>query len=382
MTDPQPLVAIVGTVGVPARYGGFETLAEQLARNIDPAQALLLLYGQKSAYAVTERAGDFAGHRRHFMPLSANGVQSMVHDALTMAHAALVARADIMLVLGTSGAWMLPLVRLLRPSLLVVTNIDGLEWRRDKFGPLTKRLLKTLEWFAVKSSHAIIADNAALVPIVRDIHGIDPALIAYGGDHVQVTAAPGPAPQGHWLAIARVEPENNSAMILEGAAAAGVALVFVGNWDTNAYGRALKSQWGGVAGLTLHDPVYDQPTLARLRAGAAGYIHGHSVGGTNPSLVEALFETDRVLAYDCAFNRATLDDQGDYFPSAAALAVALARPGSGAIAAGPLNMLRHRYRWRTIAADYLAILRGGGRSATAGETGPAPRVPRVGDATS
>ena len=355
MVKLSPLIGIVGTVGVPARYGGFETLAEQLARNIDPAQSRLLLYGQKSAYTAAERAGPFAGHRRCFLPLAANGVQSMVHDALAMLHAALIARVDVLLVLGTSGAWALPIVRLLRPSIRIVTNIDGLEWRRDKFGRRAKALLKLLEWFAVKASHSVIADNDALVPIVRTIHGIEPVMIAYGGDHVQVPPAPGPAPVGHWLAIARIEPENNSAMILEGAALAGVQLIFVGNWAANDYGRDLTSRWGSTAGLTLHDPIYEQATLALLRESAVGYVHGHSVGGTNPSLVEALFDTDRVLAFDCAFNRMTLADQGEYFNSTTALAAALAQPGSGTIPIAALQSLRTRYLWRSIADDYLRV---------------------------
>jgi hypothetical protein len=359
LAEAVPRIGIVGTMGTPARYGGFETLVEQLARNIAPETAVLHLYGQRSAYAPAERVGNFAGHPRHFMPLLANGVQSMAHDAISMLHAALVVRVDVLLVLGTSGAWALPIVRLLRPSMRIVTNIDGLEWRRDKFGTSAKRLLKLLEWLAVKASQAVVADNAALVPIVRQLHGIDPVLIAYGGDHVLVPAAPGNAPWGHWLAIARVEPENNSAMILEAAAAAAVHLIFVGNWNTNAYGRALKEKWAEVPGLALMDPVYDQAQLARLRAGAVGYVHGHSVGGTNPSLVEALFETDRILAFDCSFNRATLDELGQYFASAADLGSALGNSESGTIAPTPLQGLRDRYRWAGIAAAYLAVLESG-----------------------
>jgi len=364
LADSAPNIGVVGTVGVPARYGGFETLVEQLARHVPADSAILHLYGQKSAYAPAERIGDFVGHPRHFMPLSANGAQSMGHDALAMLHAALVMRVDAMLLLGTSGAWALPIVRLLRPSMWIVTNIDGLEWRRDKFGKWAKRLLKLLEWFAVRSSSAIIADNSALVPMVRDLHGIDPVLIAYGGDHVSVPAASGTVPQGHWLAIARVEPENNTAMILEAAAAAGVALIFVGNWNANSYGRALKVQWGDVPGLELVDPVYAQAELARLRSGAVGYLHGHSVGGTNPSLVEALFETDRILAFDCSFNRATLTDLGAYFGNTADLARALVTQTTGAILPTPLQGLRDRYRWRGIAAAYLSVLSQGRRLPT------------------
>ena len=96
--------------------------------------------------------------------------------------------------------------------------------------------------------------------------------------------------------------------------------------------------------------------MARLRAGAVGYIHGHSVGGTNPSLVEALFATDRVLAFDCAFNRATLANHGAYFSDAETLQAALLDPRSGTIAVAALEELRGRYRWAAIARAYLTVL--------------------------
>ncbi len=356
-----PQIALVGTVGVPARYGGFETLAEQLARHVHPDAARLTIYGQKSAYTTAEREGGFAGHQRRFLPLCANGVQSMLHDALALLDVALRRKPDALLVLGTSGAWMLPLVRVIRPEMRIVANIDGLEWRRDKFGSGARRLLKALEWCAVKASHAIIADNGGLLPIIRALHGIEPVTIAYGGDHVDVPPADwwgeGEAPAGHWLAVARVEPENNSAMIIEAAQLAGKPLVFVGNWNANAYGRALKARYAGQPGLMLMDPVYDAARLNRLRQGALGYVHGHSVGGTNPSLVEALFGTDRVLAFDCVFNRATLDDAGGWFGSAETLAALMAADGSGRIAPDRLAALRLRYRWQSIADAYLALLR-------------------------
>ncbi len=359
MTEHAPSVGVIGTVGVPAKYGGFETLMQQLAIHVTPDAAKLHLYGQRSAYTAAERAGGFAGHRRHFLPLSANGPQSMAHDALTILHAALIVRVDVLLALGMSGAWIMPLARVLRPSMQIITNIDGLESRRDKFGSWTKRLVKLLEWLAMRTSTTLIADNAALIPIVRNLHGVNPVLIAYGGDHVAVQPAPGEVPRGHWLAVARIEPENNSSMILAAAARAGVSLIYVGNWQANRYARALKAKWGQVLGLQLLDPVYDLAELARLRAGAVGYLHGHSVGGTNPSLVEALFETDRILAFDCSFNRATLRGCGQYFCNEIDLAALLCMPGSGTIAAEPLAALRASYRWQSIAAAYLELMAAG-----------------------
>jgi len=353
-----PLIGVAGTVGAPARYGGFETLVEQLARNVAPDKARLVLYCQRSAYPEEAVATPFAGHRRVFVPLRANGSQSMLHDALAMLHAALVARVGTLLVLGYSGAWFLPVVRVLRPGMRVVTNIDGMEWRRDKFGGFAKKVLRGLEWFATRFSHAVIADNAALVTLARDLHDIEPVLIAYGGDHTQVEPV-GPAPSpGYWLSIARIEPENNCHLIVEAAAQAGTRLVFVGNWAASSYGRELKKRYANRDRIELLDPVYDVAKLAALRRSAVGYLHGHSVGGTNPSLVEAIYHTRRMLAFDCAFNRSTLDHAGDYFHDAAGLAALMRRGDSGEIANDRLAALQERYRWREIAAAYLRLCRG------------------------
>lgn len=347
-----PKIGVVGTVGAPARYGGFETLVEQLARNLTPDQARLVLYCQRTAYPEDAEATPFAGHHRVFVPLKANGAQSMVHDSLAMLHAALVARVDTLLVLGYSGAWFLPLVRVLRPGMRIVINIDGMEWRRDKFSGFAKRVLRGLEWCATRFSHAVIADNAALVTLAREIHGIQPVLIAYGGDHTLVEptgAAPAP---GYWLSIARIEPENNCHTILEAAELAGIRLVFVGNWEASNYGIELKARYATQTNITLIDPIYDVARLAALRLNAIGYVHGHSVGGTNPSLVEAIQHTNRMLAFDCAFNRSSLDDLGNYFRDVNSLTELLQHENSGRIASGRLEPLRKRYRWREIVHSY------------------------------
>lgn len=356
MTDSRPTrVAVVGTVGVPARYGGFETLAEQLAVGVSPRRATLVIYCQRTAYPELAAAAPFAGHRRVFIPMRANGPSSMVHDVIAMLHAAWVARVDVMLVLGNSGAWGLPLIRLLRPRMRVVTNIDGMEWRRAKFGPLARRTLRVLEWFAAKFSHKLIADNAALVPIARAIHGVEPVLIAYGGDHTLVLPDAVTLEPGYYLSIARVEPENNCHLILEASVLSGKRLVFVGNWHSSAYGQALKAKYSALPGLLLLDPIYEQPALAAVRSGAIGYVHGHSVGGTNPSLVEALFHADTILAFDCEFNRVTLQDNGQYFVTVAALKELLDQTGSGRIERSELDALRERYRWKNIVEAYLSV---------------------------
>ena len=120
-------IGIVGTVGVPARYGGFETLAEQLAAGTNSARAEWVIYCQRTAYPEETQATPFHGHSRVFIPLPANGLSSMLYDMLSIFHAALIARVDVILLLGTSGAWSLPIFRVLRRRMGVVTNIDGME---------------------------------------------------------------------------------------------------------------------------------------------------------------------------------------------------------------------------------------------------------------
>ena len=350
-----PRIAVVGTVGVPARYGGFETLAENLAVTTPAAAAELTIYCQRSAYP--GESGPFAGHRRVFLPLRANGASSIAYDWLALLHAAFVARVSCVLVLGVSGAALLPVLRLFRPRLRIVTNIDGMEWRRGKFGGAARALLKALEWVAVRASHRIIADNEAIAAMARARYGADPAIIAYGGDHTCVAPDPAEpvAAPGFWLSVARIEPENNCAMILEACAATATRLVFIGNWAVSDYARTLRSRYGADDNLVLLDPVYDLHRLAAWRAAACGYVHGHSVGGTNPSLVEALFWTTRLLAFDCSFNRATTGGAGGWFASAADLAGLLSAPDAGCAPPAAIAGLRATYRWAAIGAAYLAL---------------------------
>lgn len=350
------VVPLVGTVGVPARYGGFETLAEQLCSHFPADEVRLIVYCEKRAYAQEERTGDFHGHQRIYLPLRANGLSSMFYDAWALLHATMVIGARDVYVLGYSGAWILPLLKLLRPKTRYIVNVDGMEWRRAKFSRPAKLLLKGLEYCAAHSASTIIADNEALAALFRKRYRRQPVTIAYGGDHTQVQQSIAmDAPKGHYLAIARVEPENNTHMILEGCRQADVPLVFIGNWAATEYGRDLQTRYVGLSNFQLLNPIYDQTELNTWRVGAIGYIHGHSVGGTNPSLVEALFHNDRLLSFDCAFNRATLDDAGSYFNDVQSL-TALLQERVTPITEQKLALLKNRYRWATIATHYRALL--------------------------
>ena len=185
---PNKNIAILGTVGVPGNYGGFETLAENLVR-FHEKQALpdaLTVYCSSKSYA--EKKGFYFSAHLQYIPLQANGAQSIPYDIWGLL-SAVWHQHDVLLQLGVSGAIALPLVRLIS-SARIVTNIDGIEWRRDKWSPLAKGFLRFSEKIAVRFSHEVISDNQAIAEYVKESYSVDAHVIAYGGDHaIAVDAA-------------------------------------------------------------------------------------------------------------------------------------------------------------------------------------------------
>ena len=348
-------IAILGSVGVPACYGGFETLAEQLAR-------FHATNGRTERLSITCSAPAFADHPRRFLetdldylPLPANGASSVLYDALSLSRAR-SSGADVALLLGVSGAVALPVLR--RGKMRVVVHVDGQEWTRAKWSPSARRFLRWSEGLAMRHADAIIADSPAIADDLWHRHGRRADVLSYGGDQaVGIPGAPLPAglPDTYALAICRIEPENNVDMILSACAATETALVCVGNWNKSRYGRALRRRFGAHPKLHLLDPIYDEAPLQSLRRKAALYLHGHSAGGTNPSLVEMMHVGRPILAYDCIFNHQTTRGAAQYFADEAGLSDAL-RQGQDPAMGANLRMIAGRdYRWQDIGAAYFDL---------------------------
>jgi glycosyltransferase involved in cell wall biosynthesis len=354
-------IAILGTVGVPGRYGGFETLAENLVRYLSRSDHRAELTVWCSAPDTPEQPSSFESANLRYVNLRANGAQSIPYDAVSLWQA-VRSRHDRILLLGVSGALALPLIRLISRA-RIVTNIDGIEWKREKWKGLARLVLRTSEWTAVRFSHEVIADNQAIADHVRDTYGSDCHVIAYGGDHALNHAGEAEAPAGlpnHYaLALCRIEPENNVHVILEALDGLGTQLVFVGNWDNSVYGRDLKARYGGSPNLHLLDPVYEPGALHALRARASVYLHGHSAGGTNPSLVEMMHFGVPILAHGCTFNRHSTEGKARYFEFATELAEHLRRlkPEEAVqIGADMREIAKRRYTWDHIGKAYLELL--------------------------
>lgn len=344
------MIAIIGTVGVPACYGGFETLVDNLLEN----EGEYTVYCSSKSYRSKLKV--YKSAKLVYLPLNANGVSSVLYDALAIVHA-LLNRSRVLVILGVSGGFMLPFVRLFTRSRLV-TNIDGLEWRRDKWNKLARVYLKWSEKLAVKYSHVVIADNQGIADYVQNEYGVKAEVIAYGGDHVLAGTLTGKSAD-YAFGVCRIEPENNIHIILEAFRIAGFPLKFVGNWAASEYGRKLKSVYSVVDNIELVDPIYDLNTLFELRNACRFYVHGHSAGGTNPSLVEAMFFSKMILAYDCVYNRYTMMNHGCYFSDVGSLVKLLESLDDNHLNCEGANLLeiaQECYTWQSVRDKYIAAM--------------------------
>lgn len=355
-------VAIIGTVGVPGRYGGFETLAHYLVEHLAD-KVNLKVYCSASAYSKKERVKYYNGARLYYLPLQANGLQSILYDYLSILHALFV--ADVLLVLGVSGCTLIPLIRLFTNKKIIV-NIDGLEWRRQKWNRPAKWFLKFSESIAVKWAHKHITDNEAIQSYTSKEYGVKSSLIEYGGDHVKLEVPNSEdvrrfpfIHESYAFKVARIEPENNVHLILKAFSTVKQTLVVVGNWAASSYGRNLKNKFAGYSNLVLIDPIYDRRQLDVLRSNCLVYVHGHSAGGTNPSLVEAMNLSLPVVAFDCDYNRTTTENKAIYFSDEKSLTSVLQSTSVKELLEMGQSMTEiatRRYRWSIISDKYRDLI--------------------------
>lgn len=305
-------ISIIGTVGIPACYGGFESLVENITLT-DNEKITYTVFC--SALAYDNKLKVHNNSDLIYIPLKANGIQSIPYDVLSLMKCWFI-KQDVVLILGVSGCLFLPLFRLFSNS-RVITNIDGLEWKRDKWNWLAKAFLKLSERVAVKYSDVIVADNEAISNYILQEYGEPSEVIAYGGDHAIRMSESGNENENeeYALGLCRIEPENNVHMILDAFSRTNNNLVFVGNWNSSEFGLKLKKKYSHHDNLTLIEPIYDLDRLYELRKRCSFYVHGHSAGGTNPSLVEMMHFGVPILAFDCDFNRFSTENRANYFKS-------------------------------------------------------------------
>jgi len=293
-------------------------------------------------------------------------VQSIFYDIVTIVHALFY--ADALIILGVSGGIMIPFIKLFTKKKIVV-NIDGLEWKRDKWNYFIRKYLKLSEYLAVKFSDADITDNAAIKKYTAESYKTLSYLIEYGADHTKSVSielddykAYPFLTDPYAFKVCRIEPENNVHIVL--AAFAGMParrLVIVGNWNVSEYGKKLKEKYTYATNIVLLDPIYHQRTIDLLRSNCMLYIHGHSAGGTNPSLVEAMYLRNAIIAFNVSYNIATTENKAIYFNDEKELTNIVLHLKNEEINENANRMKEiadRRYTWKEIAAKYASLVYG------------------------
>ena len=327
---PNPVgalrLAMIGSRGVPAAYGGFETAVEEIGRRLVDRGHAVTVYCRTGSPGAGPAPTEHLGMRLVHLPaIHLKAWETLSHTALSVAHVATHQRPDAAFVFNAANAPFVPLLR--RRGIPTTVHVDGLEWKRDKWGGTARRYYRWAEERSVRFADALIADAQGIVDYYRDEFAIPAELISYGARLLNEPASDrlgelGLAPNGYHLVVARFEPENHVDVIIEGflRSSSRLPLVVVGSAPyAGAHGRRIAALAADPR-VRMLGGLWDQEQLDQLYAHAVSYLHGHSVGGTNPSLLRAMGARTAAIAWDVIFNREVLGVYGAYFRDSATLA--------------------------------------------------------------
>jgi len=354
-------IAILGTRGIPNYYGGFEQCAEFLAAGFVKLGHKVIVYNSHDhPYKQTSWKGVELVHC--YDPEDKLGAAGQFVYDLNCILDLRKRKVDIILQLGYTSSsiwgWLLP------NNTVVTTNMDGLEWKRTKYSKKVRRFLLWAEKLGIKYSDHLISDSKGIQNYIAEKYGKQSCYIPYGADvsnnPVEDTLKEyGLEKHKYDLLIARLEPENSVDIILEGVRDANVDRKFlvIGNCKTK-YGEYLKNKYQKYRKIQFLGGLYDMGKLDSIRYYSNIYFHGHTVGGTNPSLLEAMASNSLVCANDNPFNRYILNDDGLYFKNSNDVTRILentdkAKAINQSMLQANLAKLKATYSWDTVVNQYL-----------------------------
>ena len=356
-------IAIIGTNGLPATYGGFETLANYISLHLQSEFNFLIFCSKREN---KEKITSLNGSRLIYFPLKANGWQSVIYDALSILYSFLF--SDVLLILGpTSSGALIFLNKIFAKKIIV--NYGGVEWKRQMHSKFEQRFAKFNCRVASRYANYNIADNLALKEILLNEFDLESCeIIEYGGDHVSCETINSDylskypfLNEKFYFSLGRCQSDNNQHLLLESFKdLPNSFLVAVSNWDHNTYGKLLRDKYSNYSNIIMLDPIYNQKEIDVLRSNCYVYIHSHSQCGTAPSLVEAMNLDNAIISFDVATNRVTTNNKAFYFNDKKSLISILENTSINDIDKNRKDMTeisKGSYTWNRISNLYSNLLR-------------------------
>ena len=368
----RPRIAFLGARGVPARYGGFETFVEEIGARLAERGVDVTVFCERDK-GEPEGPAEYRGMDLRYVKAWAPGPARTIQvDVSGLARA--MRGFDVVYLLGYGAAFAAWLPRMTGTSVWI--NPDGIEWQRSKWGGPARAWLALMERMACRAASRLVIDNGALADNIgaRARMG-QHSVLAYGAETLDeelpddAVRALGLTPGEYDLLVCRFEPENHVDEILQAheRANTGRPLVAVAHTDTGTpYATRTMDRASGAARdgrVRFLGAIYDPEVLLPLRQHSGLYLHGHSVGGTNPSLLEAMGAGNVVLAHDNPFNREVLGEQDVYWDGIEALTQRISDWAGRAeveiqgVRDRNLARIRSDYCWDQLADDYAALIR-------------------------
>ena len=308
-------IAILGTRGIPNNHGGFEQFTEYFSVYLASNKHEVYVYNSHDhPYQDKNFKGVNIIHA--YDPEYKIGTTGQFIYDLNCILDSRKRKFDVILQLGytSSSIWN----KLLPKSAVIVTNMDGLEWKRSKYSPLVRKFLMHAEKLAVKSSDFLISDSIGIQEYIQKKYNKPSEFIAYGATvfttpNDKVTARYAVKSNNYCILIARLEPENNIETIVDGYHASKTSHSLIVFGTLNDFGKKLQKKYINDKRIRFEGANYNQEDLNNLRFFSRYYFHGHSVGGTNPSLLEAMASNTLIIAHNNIFNKSILEDNAHYF---------------------------------------------------------------------
>jgi len=356
-------ISIVGIQGLPANYGGFETLVEHIVSSLCFNYHVTVYCCSRNNK--NKKINKYKGATLKYLPINANGFQSIFFDIVSIIDS-LFCQSHKILILGSSGCIILPFLFPWRNKFVI--NIGGLDWKRSKWSYFVQKYLLLSEMLGVKFSNTIISDNIGISDYIYKTYQKESIYIPYGSDHVKSSDVKinnhfklkyNYLPEKYFISIARIQKDNNVELILDSFKNSDSYIVFIGNWDNSKYGIQLKLKYQNYVNIILLDAIYNIAELNYLRLNSYIYIHGHSAGGTNPILLEAMQLGLCTICYRNCFNEYTTYNYSKYFSNSSDLIHIinnLSKEDILLISENMKNVANNKYLWSEVSSKYINVL--------------------------